>query len=278
MSGIIHKMHTRGRVTTIAISVDFSLLFLRTTISWVLMLELNVSLIWLRLYAVLTCRSAAWCFIVECVANLPTCVSNLNRERQSEDWRLKMGDKSKWKRKQKFCINKHFSKRWARTDNYEVTTNSWMVSPRRTCVENTDILLEENRTANISTRRRISTHTPSPACASAGRTKRSLIFLIVTCMANGPSENERHSIPAYDIFFSFFALWSLVLCDHGQLPEMTCQEVINAEQIHNSPACRPPALSSFHRSCSQIPSRYCAIGGREFCLTRPDGMKNHVIG
>lgn len=208
MAGIIYKMHTRGRVATVAISVVFSLLFLRPTFSWVLMLELNVSLLWLRLFAVLTFRSAAMFYCCVCCEFANMC---FKFEQRATEWRLKMDviNRNENENHFFFCINKHFSKRWARTDNYEVTTNSWMMSPQRKYryyVEREPHREYFDTTTNFDTNMCVCDCWPYKGIAYNSH-----------CHMHGEraQPKEWHSIPAYDLFFRSLrsCRWFCVIMD-----------------------------------------------------------------
>lgn len=119
-------------------------------------------------------------------------------------------DKSKWKRKPFFfCINKHFSKRWARTDNYEVTTNSWMMSPQRKYryyVEREPHREYFDTTTNFDTNMCVCDCWPYKGIAYNSH-----------CHMHGEraQPKEWHSIPAYDLFFRSLrsCRWFCVIMD-----------------------------------------------------------------
>lgn len=147
-----------------------------------------------------------------------------------------------------------------------MTTNSWMMladmhanecGMNAGCVENTDILLKESRTDRASQICRHGNefrHTNMCVCDCWTCKGITSFHCHMYLWRRGQArKKKRHSIPANIFFFFLCVLVNGCLYNHGHLPEMTCQEVINAEQIvHIWPVCRPTALSSFHRSCSQI--------------------------
>lgn len=164
--------------------------YLRATISWVLMLKLNVSV------AVLRCRFTFRSFICNYYCEFANMCFESRAQRQSGDVERCDGDKSKWKHKQN-CINTHFDAReqahpqlWSDNEQLNVVAAAQTPNARAQSDENTDMLLKENRTANISKRNFVVVLFSTQTCASVLATGRARAAHHYVWVANGPCENN----------------------------------------------------------------------------------------